>query len=99
MIRNFAELLGLWTPKQLSRLLRVPYSTAAAMYQRGAIGPAHWSRLIQIAEARGEIITADMLVAFYDQNANDGRVQVHIRASRLKPAIRPKSKSQASAPP
>jgi hypothetical protein len=71
MIRSFADVLALWTPKQLSRVLKVPYSTAAAMYQRGSIGPAHWARLIAAAEARGEVITADMLLRF----AADRRMQ------------------------
>jgi hypothetical protein len=67
MIRSFADALGLWTPLQLSRVLKVPYSTAATMYRRGSIGPRHWSRLIEAAAARGEIITAQMLVKFADE--------------------------------
>jgi hypothetical protein len=66
MMRSFADVLALWTPLQLSRVLAVPYSTAATMYQRGSIGPKHWSRVIAAASARGEIITADMLVKFAD---------------------------------
>jgi hypothetical protein len=64
MIKSFLDVLGLWTPKQLSRVLKIPYSTGAAMYQRGSIGPAHWARIIEAAEARGEVITANMLVSF-----------------------------------
>jgi hypothetical protein len=67
VIRNFAELFALWTPLQLSRLLDIPYRTAVSMYQRGAIGPGHWARIIEISKARGEPITADMLIAFRDE--------------------------------
>jgi hypothetical protein len=67
MIRSFADVLALWTPLQLSRVLKIRYPTAAAMHQRGSIGPAHWARLIEAADARGEIITADMLVRFADE--------------------------------
>ena len=80
MIRSFADVLALWTPLQLSRVLKVPYSTAAAMYQRGSIGPAHWSRLIEAAAARGEIITADMLV----RCAAVERVPVPVRKMRTR---------------
>jgi hypothetical protein len=73
MIRSFADALGLWTPLQLSRVLKVPYSTAATMYQRGSIGPRHWSRLIEAAAARGEIITAQMLVKFADERRDARR--------------------------
>jgi hypothetical protein len=66
MMRSFADVLALWKPLQLSRVLKVPYSTAATMYQRGSIGPKHWSRLIEATAARGEIVTADMLVKFAD---------------------------------
>jgi hypothetical protein len=67
MIRGFADVLALWTPKQLSRVLKVPYHTAAAMYQRESIASRYWARLIKAAEARGETITADMLVRFADE--------------------------------
>jgi hypothetical protein len=70
MIRSFADVLALWTPLQLSRVLNVRYQTAAAMHRRGSIGPAHWARLIEAAASRGEIITAEMLVKF----ANDRRL-------------------------
>jgi hypothetical protein len=73
MIRSFADALGLWTPLQLSRVLKVPYSTAATMYRRGSIGPRHWSRLIEAAAARGEIITAQMLVKFADERRDEQR--------------------------
>jgi hypothetical protein len=65
-IRSFADVLALWTPLQLSRVLNVPYSTAKAMHWRGLIGPAHWARLIEAATACGEIVTADMLIKFAD---------------------------------
>jgi hypothetical protein len=97
MIRSFGDLLALWTPLQLSRVLNVGYSTAAAMYQRGSIGPKHWSRLIEAASARGEIITADMLIKFGDERRRAGPAQsrsfqVHVRARR-------KSQSAAALPP
>lgn len=63
-IRSFADVLALWTPRQLSRLLGIKKTTVAGMYQRQSIAPPYWQRIIEIAAARGEIITADMLVSF-----------------------------------
>lgn len=81
MIRSFADVLALWTPLQLSRVLDVRYTTAAAMHRRGSIGPAHWARLIEAAAARGEVITADMLVKFADQrrSSSSSRVRQKLR--------------------
>jgi hypothetical protein len=72
MIRGFADVLALWSPLQLSRVLEVPYSTAVSMYQRKSIGPGHWGRLIQAAASRGEIITAEMLITFADKRRREG---------------------------
>jgi hypothetical protein len=95
MIRNFADVLALWTPLQLSRVLKVPYSTAAAMYQRGSIGPKHWSRLIEAAAARGEIITADMLVKLADERRRSRAEKPPSSSGR----IRQKPQSASSALP
>jgi hypothetical protein len=66
MVRDFSELLALWTPTQLSRLLGARLSTVKAMYLRGSIGPAHWSKIIDLSAARGEPVSAHDLLRFRD---------------------------------
>jgi hypothetical protein len=94
MMRSFTDVLALWTPLQLSRVLKVPYSTAATMYQRRSIGPKHWSRLIDAAAARGEIITADMLVRFADERRQSSTGRSPSSSGR----VRQKPQSLSSAP-
>ncbi|HSR77589.1 MAG TPA: hypothetical protein VLN57_13470 [Xanthobacteraceae bacterium] len=64
--------------------------TAMAMYNRDSIGSAHWSRLIEVTTARGEILTAEMLIRFRDLNVakTRGRTTAHTRGR-----TRPKSQS------
>jgi hypothetical protein len=97
MIRSFADVLALWTPLQLSRVLKVRYTTAAQMHRRGSIGSAHWARLIEAASARGEILTADMLVTFADacRLARSGGDRLSSSSGR----VRQKSQSTSSGPP
>lgn len=95
MLRSFTDVLALWTPKQLSRVLPVPYSTAVAMYQRGRIGPGHWARLIEAAADRGETLTADMLLRFRDQ-AKAAKVKAEQPGNKPRPRGRPpKSRTQS----
>jgi hypothetical protein len=61
------------------------------MYQREAVGSAHWSRLIEVTKARGEILTADMLIQFRDVNTAKPRQRRTTGGRRG----RPRSKSQA----
>jgi hypothetical protein len=84
MIRGFADVLALWTPLQLSRALKVPYQTAAGMYRRGSIGSKHWSRLIEAATARGEILTADMLIKFADERRRSASDRSPPSSERIK---------------
>jgi hypothetical protein len=72
----------------------LPYTTACAMYQREAVGSAHWSRLIEATKGRGEILTADMLIQFRDANAAKTRERRQ-RQSAASRRTRPRSKSQA----
>jgi hypothetical protein len=67
----------------------VPYTTACAMYQRESVGSAHWSRLIEVTKARGEILTADMLIQFRDINAAKARPRPPAKSHRRG---RPRSK-------
>jgi hypothetical protein len=68
------------------------------MYQRGSVGPGHWSRIIKLAEARGEVVTADMLIAFRDLRIKE-RAADRNEASRAPPVVtrNVKSKPQAAA--
>jgi hypothetical protein len=63
-IKTFDDVLALWTPAQLSRVLGVRYGTVAAMYQRGWIAPAYWPAILEAAKARGEVLTAEMMIGF-----------------------------------
>jgi hypothetical protein len=65
------------------------------MYRRGSIGSKHWSRLIEAAAARGEIITADMLVSFADARRRAGPSH----SPALSVRIRQKLQSASSALP
>jgi hypothetical protein len=92
VLRSFTDVLALWTPIQFSRVMGVPYTTACAMYQRESVGSAHWSRLIEVTKARGEVLTADMLIQFRNVRA----AKTHPRRRRqagLRPRGRPRSKS------
>lgn len=68
------------------------YGTAVAMYARDSIGSAHWSRLIEVTTARGEILTAEMLIQFRDINVAKTRDRI---AARRRGRTRSKSQSLA----
>lgn len=93
MVRNFRELLALWTPKQLSVVLGCPYQTAVAMYRRESISPDFWTRIIEGARWRGEIVTADMLLTFADTRRAEGSRSVYRRAHPRTPGRPPRRRS------
>jgi hypothetical protein len=99
VLRSFTDVLALWTPKQFSRVMGLRYTTAVAMYQREAVGSAHWSRLIEVTTARGEILTADMLINFRDINAAKSRERRQRPPEPKRPRGRPRSKFQAQSLP
>jgi hypothetical protein len=77
----------------------LPYTTAVAMYQREAVGSAHWSRLIEATTARGEILTADMLINFRNINAAKSRERRQRPPEPKRPRGRPRSKFHAQSLP
>jgi len=96
MIRNFEELLALWTPAQLARALPCPYQTAVAMHARGSIGPRHWARLIELAPARGVSLTAEDLIRLHDLKMSQPSTRPRSRAPTGRPTGRPpKAKADA----
>ncbi len=61
---TFKKLLNLWgTPKNLSEELGVPYVTAQQMIRRSSVSIDHWPKLVELARAKGVVITNDDLVA------------------------------------
>jgi hypothetical protein len=67
MIQNWDDILAWWPgPARLARALGVPYQTAASMVRRRSIHARNWSRLIKAAAEKGEVLSADQLVALTD---------------------------------
>jgi hypothetical protein len=81
VLRSFNDVLALWTPKQFSRVMGLSYSTAVAMYQRESISTKHWLKVIELTTARGEVLTAEMLLHFRERIAvkADQRIAVQSR--------------------
>jgi hypothetical protein len=69
MLKSFEDLLALFSIAELARELDVPYQTAAGWKRRGTISLVHWQQLMRLAAARGEVLTATMLLDFATRNA------------------------------
>jgi hypothetical protein len=61
---GFRDLLGYWTPLELSEDLGVPYHTAASMKRRGWIAAKHWAALLVAANRKNLPLNEAMLVRF-----------------------------------
>jgi hypothetical protein len=67
MIRSFADIFEIWTIKELADRLPAKYQTVAGMKLRGWVASAWWGRLIEIARQDGQMLDAEMLLAFARQ--------------------------------
>jgi hypothetical protein len=67
MIRSWDDILAWWPgPAELSKALAVPYQTANSMLRRRSVHSRNWGRLIEAAAEKGEVLSAEQLVALAD---------------------------------